>query len=167
MAIIPAQGRDLTSGAVHLPETPAVIRRALPTDKAEWLRMRCMLWPQVDSLNLASELDSMLLDEEAPVFVAERSEGGLCGLLEAGMRRYADGCDTSPVGYIEGWYVDEDMRLSGVGAALVAEAEDWARERGLKEMASDTEIANDNSQQAHRALGYHETERLVHFAKQL
>ena len=93
--------------------------------------------------------------------------GGLCGLLEAGTRPYADGCDTSPVGYIEGWYVDEDVRGQRVGAALLAEAEDWARERGLKEMASDADINNEPSLRAHLALGYHETERLIHFAKTL
>jgi aminoglycoside 6'-N-acetyltransferase I len=129
--------------------------------------MRSLLWPKVSPGNLAGELDAMLNDEDAPVFVAERASGGLCGLLEAGMRRYADGCDTSPVGYIEGWYVDQDRRGQGVGAALIAEAEDWARDRGLKEMASDAEIANEASLKAHLALGYRETERLIHFAKSL
>jgi aminoglycoside 6'-N-acetyltransferase I len=144
-----------------------VIRRAVPADKAEWLRMRRLLWPESNSEDLASEPDSMLQNEDAPVFVAERGSAGLCGLLEAGLRRYADGCDTSPVGYIEGWYVDDDLRGSGVGAALLAEAEDWARERGLREMASDTGITNETSRKAHLALGYHETERLIHFAKTL
>lgn len=146
---------------------PVLIRRASAPDKPEWLRMRCLLWPNVDPDNLAGELEAMLRDDDAPVFIAERSTGGLCGLLEAGMRRYADGCDTSPVGYIEGWYVDEDVRGQGIGAALFAEAEDWARDRGLKEMASDTQIDNETSLRAHLALGYHETERLVHFAKTL
>jgi len=49
----------------------------------------------------------------------------------------------------------------------MAEAEDWARDCGLHEMASDAEIANETSLQAHLALGYHETERLIHFAKTL
>jgi aminoglycoside 6'-N-acetyltransferase I len=155
------------SGTARSIAAPVVIRRAILTDKAEWLRLRRRLWPEADSENLASELDSMLQDEDAPVFVAERGDAGLCGLLEAGMRRYADGCDSSPVGYIEGWYVDDDIRGSGVGAALLAEAEDWARERGFKEMASDTGITNEASRMAHVALGYHETERLIHFSKTL
>ncbi len=147
--------------------SPIVIRRAITADRSEWLRLRCRLWPDVDPDNLAGELESMLQDDEAPVFVVERPGGGLCGLLEAGLRRYADGCDTSPVGYIEGWYVDEDMRGQHVGSALMAEAEDWARERGLKEMASDTQFTNEVSLKAHLALGYHETERLIHFGKSL
>lgn len=146
---------------------PVLIRRAVSTDKEEWLRMRCLLWPDTDPGNLASELDSMLKDDDTAVFVAERNGAGLSGLLEAGTRRYADGCDTSPVGYIEGWYVDTDVRGQGIGAALMAEAEDWARDRGLQEMASDAEITNETSLRAHLALGYRETERLVHFAKTL
>lgn len=143
------------------------IRRVTKADRHEWLRMRVLLWTGVDPDNLAGELDAMLQDPDAPIFVAERPGAGLCGLLEAGMRRYADGCDSSPVGYIEGWYVDEDVRGQGIGAALMAEAEDWARDRGLKEMASDAEISNAASLEAHLALGYRETERLVHFAKTL
>lgn len=147
--------------------TSLVIRRATATDKNEWLRMRSRLWPNVDPANLVGELDAMLQDDDAPVFVVERPSGGLCGLLEAGMRRYAEGCESSPVGYVEGWYVDEDMRGRRIGAALVAEAENWARGRGLKEMASDTEIANETSLRVHLALGYRETERMIHFAKSL
>jgi len=129
--------------------------------------MRCLLWPAEDANGLAAELESMLANPDTPVFVAERGGGGLCGLLEAGTRPYADGCDTSPVGYLEGWYVDEDVRGQGVGGALVAEAEDWAGARGLREMASDAGLDNEASHRAHIALGYDEAERLVHFAKKL
>ena len=144
-----------------------VVRRVTASDMPEWLRMRRLLWPDASADDLGGELEHMLKDNDSPVFVAERPAGGLCGLLEAGMRRYADGCNTSPVGYIEGWYVDEDMRNRGVGAAMMAEAEDWARERGLSEMASDTAITNEFAFRAHLALGYREVERLVHFAKTL
>ena len=91
----------------------------------------------------------------------------LGGFLEAGTRKYAEGCDTSPVGYIEGWYVDEDLRGKGIGKALVKAAEDWTRLQGLTEMASDTWLDNEVSIQAHLKMGYEETERLVHFAKKL
>jgi aminoglycoside 6'-N-acetyltransferase I len=63
--------------------------------------------------------------------------------------------------------VDPDMRRKGVGAALVRAAEAWAREKGLREFASDTELANTASQRAHVALGFTEVERLVAFRKVL
>ncbi|MFI5230126.1 MAG: GNAT family N-acetyltransferase [Gemmatimonadales bacterium] len=104
---------------------------------------------------------------DAAVFVAERADGGLAGFVEVGARAYADGCDTSPVGYIEAWYVDPDVRGTGVGRALVAAGEAWARALGFREMASDALIENDVSHRAHRALGYAEVEHLVLFRREL
>lgn len=143
------------------------IRLVTPADKTEWLRMRLLLWPPGDLPEWLDDMDKMTDDPATPVFVAVRPNGNLGGFLEAGTRPYADGCNTSPVGYIEGWYVDADLRRQGVGAALVRAAEDWARGMGCREMASDTWLDNETSICAHTALGYAEVERLVHFAKQL
>jgi aminoglycoside 6'-N-acetyltransferase I len=144
-----------------------MIRRVQSADKPEWLRMRNLLWPDHTEAEMLEEMDEILADETAPVFVAVRPDGRLGGFLEGGLRKYADGCDTSPVGYIEGWYVDEDLRRSGVGGQLVQAMEAWTRERGLTEMGSDTWLDNETSITAHTRLGYVEMERLVHFAKKL
>jgi len=101
------------------------------------------------------------------VFVAARPKGGLCGFLEGAIWPYAEGCETHSVGYIEGWYVDTDVREQGIGRKLVQAAERWARSQGCREMASDTEVGNDGSQMARLALGYKETSRLDHFRKRL
>jgi aminoglycoside 6'-N-acetyltransferase I len=147
--------------------TDLTIRRATKADKSEWLRMRLLLWPYGTAEGFSSDMDNLLADPLTPVFVVERNGGGLSGFLEAGTRKYADGCESSPVGYIEGWYVDEDLREQGVGTALVKAAEDWARSQGLTEMASDTWLENEVSIQAHLKMGYEEAERLVHFVKKL
>src|SRR5581483_8999398 len=77
------------------------------------------------------------------------------GFVEVGLRSHADGCDPRrPVGYVEGWYVDPPARRRGVGGALLAAAEAWARAQGCREMASDTWADNRRSQRAHQALGY-------------
>ena len=143
------------------------IRRVTHADKTEWLRMRKALWPDQTAEEFAVQSEEILKDPMQPVFVVERSNGKLGGFLEAGTRKYAEGCDTSPVGFIEGWFVDPDLRGQGVGKALVRVAENWARSQGLKEMASDTWLDNEVSIQAHLKMGYEETERLVHFAKKL
>jgi aminoglycoside 6'-N-acetyltransferase I len=147
--------------------TDIIIRRAQPEDKPEWLRVRLLLWPEHTEAEMLAEMDDILANDEQPVFVAARKSGGLGGFLEGGTRKYADGCDTSPVGYIEGWYVDEDLRQKGVGSRLVEAMESWARERGLSEMGSDTWLNNETSITAHQHLGYRDVERLVHFAKKL
>ena len=143
------------------------IRLATPADMTDWLRMRLLLWPELEGEDLVPEMERMLADPMTPVFVIERPQGGLGGFLEAGTRKYAEGCVTAPVGYIEGWFVDADLRGQGLGHALVRQAEDWARSQGLKEMGSDTWLDNDVSIRAHLAMGYEEVERLIHFAKTL
>ena len=148
-----------------LPEI--IIRPLTPADRDEWLRMRLALWPEDTAGELSAEMENMLADQPVAVIVAERLGGGLGGLVEAGTRPYAEGCDTSPVGYIEGWYVDPDLRRQGVGGRLIRAAEDWARGLGLQEMGSDTWIWNETSIQAHLSLGYREAERLVTFCKKL
>ena len=50
---------------------------------------------------------------------------------------------------------------------MMASAEEWVISRGLTELASDVEIENERSIDAHHALGFRETFRLVHFIKQL
>ena len=144
-----------------------IIRPLAPADREEWLRMRLALWPDDTQDALSAEMDKMFATQPVVVFVAERPGGGLGGFVEAGTRPYAEDCETSPVGYIEGWYVDPDLRQQGVGGRLVRAAESWARGLGLQEMASDTWIWNETSIQAHLSLGYHEAERLVTFAKKL
>jgi aminoglycoside 6'-N-acetyltransferase I len=143
------------------------IRRAAPEDKQEWIRMRQGLWPDAPLEYLNFDLDELLADPDAAVFVALDSHGQLIGLIEAGLRAYGEGCETSPVGYIEAWYVDPHVRGQKLGRELVQIAEQWAREKGCTEMASDTWLENDVSIAAHLKLGYWEAERLVHFVKRL
>jgi aminoglycoside 6'-N-acetyltransferase I len=151
------------------------IRPATPDDKPEWLRMRQTLWPDEIEYMSFEEMDCILADPLMPVFLAVRADGStsaslsvkLGGFVEAGTRKYAEGGETSPVGYIEGWYVDADLRGQGIGGALMQAAENWARGQGLTEMGSDTWLDNEISIQAHIKLGYEEEERLVHFLKRL
>ncbi|HEX3627371.1 MAG TPA: GNAT family N-acetyltransferase, partial [Verrucomicrobiae bacterium] len=89
------------------------------------------------------------------------------GFAEVGSRSLADGCSTSPVAYLEGWFVDRDLRRQGIGRSLVVAAEQWARERGFREFASDAELENLESQNAHVAIGFREVDRLVLYLKAL
>jgi aminoglycoside 6'-N-acetyltransferase I len=143
------------------------IRRATPADKPEWLRMRHGLWPEAPMDYLALDLDDRLVDEDTAVFVAVNADGQLVAFIEVDLRDYAEGCETSPVGYIEAWYVDSQARGQSLGRDLILTAEQWARERGCVEMASDTWLENESSIAAHQRLGYYEVDRLVHFVKRL
>lgn len=145
-----------------------LIRYATHNDQAEWLRLRSALWPDCPLGDHHREMLDQLNDPARyAAFVVERDDGKLGGFLEASLRAYADGCRTSPVGYIEGWYVDADLRQQGWGGELVTAAEQWASGQGCTEMASDCELDNDVSFRAHLALGYEEVDRAIQFRKSL
>lgn len=143
------------------------VRGVKPGDEAEWLRMRRTLWNEPSLDEHQREMCSILSDSQQAVFVLARSGGGLGGFIEVSLHEWAEGCHTSPVGYIEGWYVDPDLRRQGAGAALVKAAESWAIAQGCREMASDCELWNEVSYRAHLALGYEETMRIIQFRKSL
>ena len=141
------------------------LHRDASTDRAEWFRMRAMLHPDADHAHDATVMFAG--GQPVEVFVALRDTVGLCGYIEVGERPYAEGCESSPVAYVESWWVDEDVRRRGVGRALMDAAEAWARGRGHVEIASDTQLENELSQKTHAALGFAEVERLVVFRKPL
>jgi aminoglycoside 6'-N-acetyltransferase I len=139
------------------------VRRYCDDDRAEWQRMRTALWPD----QTVEDMNAWLGRTGAVVLVADRGGGRLTGFAEAATRPYADGCETSPVAYLEGWWVDPDARRQGVGRDLVDAVETWARGEGYSELASDTTLDNVGSQAAHRRLGFAEVERAVLFRKVL
>jgi aminoglycoside 6'-N-acetyltransferase I len=143
------------------------IRRATHIDSAAWLRMRQALWPDED---VASDVELFFagkLDMPLEVLVAVDGFGELVGFAELSIRRYAEGCVTDRVAYLEGWYVDPPHRRHGIGKALVTSAEAWARAQGCTEFGSDALLDNDISAAAHRALGFEEVERIRCFKKSL
>jgi aminoglycoside 6'-N-acetyltransferase I len=142
------------------------IRRATEADKAEWFRMRRGVWPDVPDDYLDYDMDEILRSENDAVFMAFCG-GQPAGMVEARLREYAEACESSPVGYLEAWFVHTDFRGEGVAGALVHTAENWARDKGCTEMASDTWLENEPAIRAHTKHGYYEVDRLVHFVKQL
>ena len=142
------------------------IRQATQEDKAEWLRMRRGVWPEAPDEYLDYDMDDVLSNDRNIVFFA-LGEGIPIGMIEAHLRESAEGCFSTPVGYIEAWFVDERFRGKGVAGMLTDAAENWARGKGCTDMASDTWLENEASIRAHAKSGYAEVERLVHFIKQL
>jgi aminoglycoside 6'-N-acetyltransferase I len=147
------------------------VRPLAPADRNAWLRMRTALWPE-DADALPGETDAHFGGAPAAwslaaVFVAERVDGGLCGFAEASLRPFADACEEAPCAYLEGLYVDEDVRRGGVARALVAAVEAWARDLGHHELGSDYLIDNAASAAWHAAHGFDVVERLVMVRKKL
>lgn len=128
-------------------------------DADDWLSMRRAMGPEwlVQSMpGLAAEYLSQGTVQGLPhvVLIARDARGHAVGFAEVSRREFAEGCLTSPVGYLEGWFVKPQARGRGVGAALVKAGEAWAAEHGCAEFASDAELDNDVSLRAHAALGF-------------
>jgi aminoglycoside 6'-N-acetyltransferase I len=128
------------------------------------------LWPDATLEEHERDVERFLAGdrhEPAEVLMAFDEKDHAIGFVELSIRTIVDSCRTDRVAYLEGWYVIPQARREGIGAALVGAAEQWARDRGCGEFASDAELNNEASQRAHVALGFTETGRVVNFRKDL
>ncbi|MNX93600.1 Aminoglycoside N(6')-acetyltransferase type 1 [compost metagenome] len=146
------------------------IRQANVADVDRWAAMRAALW-QSDTLDEHRQEVLSALRAENPdsiVLVAVGPAGVVCGFAEASLRHeYVNGCETSPVAFIEGVYIEPEHRGSGAGRALCSALEAWGRDKGCNELASDALLENTESHAFHGAIGFEETERVVYFRKVL
>ena len=147
------------------------IRLARESDAPELAEMCALLWPDRSREEHLREVGQKIASGRSgtlPVvlLIAEEEDGKVSGFIEVGLRSHADGCETArPVGYIEGWYVREAQRGKGIGRELMQAAEEWCRQQGCTEIASDALIDNLPSQRAHSALGFEIVDRCVHYKK--
>src|SRR5687768_17212411 len=135
-----------------------IVRPATAADIPAWAGMRRRLWPDSDPDELEGALAG--LDPDLLGLVAEE-DGRLIGFAEASVRNYAEGAPPGPAAYLEGIWVEPERRRRGVGRALLAAVEGWARRRDLAWLGSDALLDNDLSHRWHRGAGFAEVERIV------
>ena len=140
-----------------------------PGDESEWLRLRCALWGETpdDRESLQAEMGGIIASDSQDALFAIDDSGRYIGFAEVAIRPWADGCEGSDVGYLEGWYVESPFRRQGIGRQLVIAAENWSRQHGAIEMGSDCQMDNLTSYCAHLALGFNEINRSINFGKKL
>lgn len=139
------------------------IIQATKTDFNEFSRLALLLWPACDP----SELAPLLASPEAAIFLC-LAEGEAVGFAQCQLRHdYVEGCETSPVGYLEGVYIADHARRQGAARALVTACQDWARQHGCAEFASDCELDNTDSLRFHLSIGFEEANRVICFTKRL
>jgi aminoglycoside 6'-N-acetyltransferase I len=113
-----------------------VVRRAVPEDKDTWARLRTQLWPTCSIERHRLEIDQ-LLGRSGLVALAIVA-GKPVGFAELSIRHdHVEGTTSAPVPYLEGWYVAAPHRGKGVGTSLLGFIEQWARDQGYVEIASD------------------------------
>ena len=146
------------------------VRPVRSQDAEDWARLRHALWPEGSFAEHCAETERFLsragvVEEEVLLAVAE--DGRILGFVELSIRNIVDSCAPGRVGYLEGWYIVPEARRQGIGRALVAAGERWARAQGCREFGSDADLDNETSHAAHRRLGFSETGRVVTYRKEL
>ncbi|MEZ0244413.1 MAG: aminoglycoside 6'-N-acetyltransferase [Sphingomonas sp.] len=137
-------------------------------DLDDWTQLRVALWPDYPAPELRAGAAAMLDEAGEGVALICRVNGQPAGFAEGSLRRdYVNGCETSPVAFLEGIYVVPAHRNKGVAEALVERVAEWGRAIGCVEFASDALLENEDSHAFHTAIGFVETERVVYFRRTL
>ena len=141
--------------------------RAGPGEAEQLAELVGIIWPEHTPEELTEIIIGYMSSEDSAVF-AETENGEYVGAALCGLRHdYVEGCETSPVGYLEGVGVREEYRHRGIAGKLVSECEQWAREKGCTEFASDCDLTNAASLSFHLSIGFQEENRIICFRKTL
>ncbi|NLO09516.1 MAG: GNAT family N-acetyltransferase [Clostridiales bacterium] len=136
----------------------------------ECARLAYALWPDTEYHELLDYFKDIIDSDNQDCFLYYEDEDSkeYIGFAQASLRfDYVEGSDSSPVVYIEGIYVDDNYRRKGIAQKLVKCVEDWGKDMGCSEIASDCELDNNLSINFHKSIGFEEANRLVCFIKRI
>lgn len=144
-----------------------MIVRANVDDAITVAKLALNMWSSHTIGELTTDFEQLLVDQNSAVFLLY-IEGNAVGFAQSQLRfDYVEGTDSSPVGYLEGIYIAKDFRSQGYGKMLLRTCEQWAKEHGCREFASDCELDNTQSLAFHLHSGFDEANRIICFAKKL
>jgi GNAT superfamily N-acetyltransferase len=142
------------------PRSPVPIRAAVASDAPSLARLLVELGYPADPAEMPGRLTRMCADGAAAAFVADGDDGAV-GLVTVSQRVVLH--SATPICQLTALVVREDVRGRGVGAALVATVEDWARERGATRIVVTTALHRAEAPLFYERLGYEHTgRRYVH-----
>jgi len=144
-----------------------MLKQATRSDVVDAASLALLLWPSHTLEELKEEMEQLIDSTGSAIFLVYAGEEAI-GFAQCQLRLdYVEGTDTSPVGYLEGLYVKENYRKQGHAKLLIAYAEQWAKNKGCQEFASDCELDNEESLAMHLRLGFTEANRIICFTKKL
>ncbi len=144
-----------------------MIRRAGVADAHVVAEMAVKMWTSHISDELASDFADIIASPESAVFIMYSSDAPV-GFAQCQLRHdYVEGTDSSPVGYLEGIFVEATHRRQGCARALLAACQEWAKAQGCTEFASDCELDNVESLAFHLKMGFLEANRIICFTKRI
>ncbi|WP_017495462.1 aminoglycoside 6'-N-acetyltransferase [Flavobacterium sp. WG21] len=109
-----------------------------------------------------------IIDSENEICYVVKDQEDYIAFVHLSTRNdYVEGAEDLPVAYIEAIYVKPAYQKQGIARRLTKVAEDWAKQKGFKQIASDTDLGNSASIDFHQKTGFTEVERIVCFIKNL
>ncbi|MEI3607172.1 aminoglycoside 6'-N-acetyltransferase [Pseudogracilibacillus sp. SE30717A] len=144
-----------------------MIKEATLKEAKEAANLALLLWADHTLEELIQEMSLLISQPDAKVFLAYCDNKAI-GFAQCQLRYdYVEGTNSSPVGYLEGLFVRDAFREQGFAKKLVNVCEEWARNKGCREFASDCELENEGSLAVHLKLGFREVNRIICFKKDL
>lgn len=144
-----------------------MIKQAEQADALTLAKLAIQMWEDNTVSGLESEFAELVGSWDAACFI-QYEEDKPIGFAQCQLRRdYVEGTETSPVGYLEGIFVQDEFRHKGYARKLLRECEKWAKGKHCSEFASDCELDNVNSLKFHLAMGFEEANRVICFRKNI
>lgn len=144
-----------------------MIKKADIDDSKIAAELAMLLWPDNEINDLEKEMMNYINSDNGAVFIYF-SKTIPVGFAQCNLRNdYVEGTKSSPVGYLEGIFVKNECRMRGIGKKLLIQCEEWAKNKGCSEFASDCELNNAESLKFHLQLGFEEANRIICFKKSL
>ena len=145
----------------------AIIKKATIGDAKTIAGLAIQMWKSNTVGELTEEFSDYISKGNCVVVLAMLDNCAI-GFAQCGLRHdYVEGTDTSPVGYLEGIFVEEDYRKNGLAKDMLDACQKWAKEQGCTEFASDCELVNEDSLKFHLRMGFEEANRIICFTKKL
>jgi len=144
-----------------------MIVKATSKDSLALAKIAIKMWSEHSLDELAKEFEDTIDCKESAIFML-MVDNQAVGFAQCQLRHdYVEGTDTCPVGYLEGIFLEQEFRHRGHAKKLLAQCEEWAKNKGCTEFASDCESDNDESLKFHINMGFTEVNRIICFKKQL
>ncbi len=132
-----------------------------------FIRLVLELWDECDFDEEYEYYKKLINSDRDICYLVNDTEIYIAFIYLSIRNEYVEGADESPIAYIEGIYVKPEFQNKGIAKRLITEAEQWARSKNLKQIASDTTLTNLASIEFHKHIGFKEVERIVCFVKDL
>jgi GNAT superfamily N-acetyltransferase len=127
-----------------------IVRDLRPEDVPAACRLLGQLGYEVDEREIKVRLDRLARAADHRIIVAE-IEGDVAGLLHVFER---PALEKSCEAVVQSLVVEAGRRGGGIGRMLMAEAEAWARGRGLASMVLYTRVDRHDARAFYEQLGY-------------